>query len=351
MKAALFYGGRDIRVEELPVPEPGPDEVLVRVRSAGVCGSDLHNYRGNRPPTQSVPWQQGHELAGEIVKMGSLVTGLEPGQRVGIEAEHLIGCGRCRHCQEGQNHLCPYRGIRNGERHGSHGFSEYDACAASNVYPLPESISMDAAALLDCYACGVHAINRAPLVPGDTVAIIGAGAIAMTLGQVAKASGAGRVLMTATRRQPLDVALASGAADDVVVNSEQSPVDAIRDATGGEGAAITFETVGGTSQLISQAMEMTRRGGIVSILGLFTAPQQVDASVGMARELTVKWSNSFSTWDDVPEYKTALNLMTSGRLNPGPIITHHFPLDQIGEAFAAADDKRSSGAIRVMVHA
>ncbi|MEX0762898.1 MAG: alcohol dehydrogenase catalytic domain-containing protein [Dehalococcoidia bacterium] len=351
MKAALFYGGRDIRIEELPVPEPGPDEVLVRVRSAGVCGSDLHNYRGNRPPTQSVPWQQGHELAGEIVKLGSLVTGLEPGQRVGIEAEHLIGCGRCRHCLEGQNHLCPDRGIRNGERHGSRGFSEYDVCAAPNVYPLPESISMDAAALLDCYACGVHAINRAPMVPGDTVAIIGAGAIALTLGQVAKASGAGRVLMVATRRQPLDVALASGAADDVVVNSEQSPVDAIRDATDGEGAAITFETVGGNAQLITQAMDMTRRGGVVSILGLFTAPQQIDASVGMARELTLKWSNSFSTWDGVPEYKTALNLMTAGRLNPEPIITHHFPLEQISEAFAAADDKRSSGAIRVMVHA
>ncbi|MFW6174431.1 MAG: alcohol dehydrogenase catalytic domain-containing protein, partial [Chloroflexota bacterium] len=107
MKAALFYGEKDIRVEERPTPEPGPDEALVRIRAAGVCGSDLHNYRGHRPPSRAVPWEQGHELAGTVEAVGAEVSDLQPGDRVGIEAEHLVGCGECRQCRRGDYHICP----------------------------------------------------------------------------------------------------------------------------------------------------------------------------------------------------------------------------------------------------
>ena len=350
MKAALFYGGKDIRVEEVPDPEPGPGEVLVRVRSAGICGSDLHNYRGRRPPTQPVPWQQGHELAGEVVALGKGVETPVVGQRVGIEAEHLVGCGECRHCRSGQYHICPSRGLRNGQPHASHGFSELDACIAHNCYPLPESVSFDAAALVDCYACGVHALLRAGVVPGDTVAILGTGAIGLTLGQVARAWGAGSVVMIGRRRGPLDLALQSGAADEVILGAGGSPADALASLTSGEGADAVFETVGGDAQLFAQAMAMARRGGMVSVLGLFTSPQTIDASVGMQRELTVRWANSYSTWNGVPEYRMALELVAAGRVDPAPFITHHYPLDRISEAFAAADDKPSSGAVRVMIH-
>jgi len=350
MKAALFYGGKDIRVEETPTPQPGPGEVLVRVKSAGVCGSDLHNYRGNRAPSTPVPWQQGHELAGEVAALGAGVTGLSVGQRVGIEAEHLVGCGRCRHCAAGQYHICPDRGVIHGEKHGSHGFSEFDVCIARNCRPLPDDVSFDAAALLDCYACGVHAVNRVPLTPDDTVIILGAGAIALTLGQVAKAYGVARVVMIGTRQESLGAAGKAGSADEVILSSVQDPVEAVTDLTGGEGAPVVFETVGGTAQLLGQCMSMARPGGVVSVLGLFMRPQSIDATVGMQRELTVRWSNSFSTWRGQSEWETALNLLSAGRLNPEPIITHHFPLDRIAAAFAAADDKRASGAIRVMVH-
>lgn len=349
MKTALFYGGRDIRVEELPVPEPGPGEALVRVRAAGVCGSDLHNYRGHRDATSQVPWQQGHELAGGIAALGSGVTRLAVGQRVAVEAEHLLGCGDCRWCAEGQNHLCPERGMKNGEKHSSHGFSQYDICVAQNLHPISDAISFADAALLDCYACGVHAMNRSPVRQGETAVIIGAGAIAMTLGQVLRASGAGRVIMIGTRPGPLEVAVASGSADLTVCIADQEPVKAVLDATDGEGAAVTFETVGGRSQLIAQAASMTRRGGAVSVLGLFTVPQQIDVALAMRRELTFRWSNSFSSWNGEPEFVTALKLMEAGRLQPGPIATHEFGIDQIQEAFAAADDKSASGAIRVMV--
>ena len=348
MKTAYFYGGKDIRVVEEEIPTPGTGEVLFKVMSAGVCGSDLHNYRGHRV-REDVPWQQGHELSGVIAGLGEGVTGLEVGQRVGIEAEHLLGCGECRLCRDGQYHLCADRGMRHGVRQGSHGFSQYDVCVAENVTVLPDDVGFDDAALVDCYACGVHAMNRVPDVSGESVAIIGAGAIALTLGQVLKANGAGRVILIGTRRQPVDVAIAAGSADVGVVMAEGDPVEAVLAATGGEGVAVTFETVGGQGQLIQQAVEMTRRGGVVSVLGLFTKPQTVDPTLAMEREVSIQWSNSFSSWNGEREFSAALGLLKAGRLNPDPIVTHHFSLENIDRAFAVADDKRASGAIRVMV--
>ena len=139
MKAAVFYGGTDIRVEDMPTPEPAPGEALIRVRSGGVCGSDLHPYRGQYPNGLREPHQRGHELAGEVVGLGECVTSLQIGQQVGIQAEHLLGCGTCRYCNRGEYHLCPSRGMPHGKRTESHGFSQYDTCVASNCYPLARS--------------------------------------------------------------------------------------------------------------------------------------------------------------------------------------------------------------------
>ncbi|MFP6594690.1 MAG: alcohol dehydrogenase catalytic domain-containing protein [Dehalococcoidia bacterium] len=351
MKAALFYGEKDIRVEDRYTPEPGRDEVLIGIKSAGVCGSDLHNYRGNRPSTNDVPWEQGHELAGVVEAIGSGVDNLAVGDRVGIEAEHLVGCGRCRECLRGDYHICPERGIVHGAKHGSHGFSSHDVTLASNCFPLPDHVSFDEAAILDCYACGVHAVNRTPVPVDGTVVIVGAGAIALTLGQIAKASGAGHVIMIGTRPEPLQTAVESGAADEYIVNADEDPVQGVLDRTDDEGAEVVFETVGGESQLVAQCMEMARRGGAVSVVGLFTQPQTIDSQAhGMAKELVLTWSNSYSSWNGISEYQTALDLLASDRLDAGPIITHRFPQSQIADAFAAADDKRTSGAIRVVVN-
>ena len=350
MKAAIFYGGNDIRLEDRPRPEPGPGEVLFKVLSAGVCGSDLHLYRGQSPYGAREPHQRGHELAGEVVALGDGVTGLSIGQRIGIEAEHLLGCGTCRYCLRGEPHLCPARGYRHGERQESHGFSEYDSCVATNCHPLPEHVSLDAAAILDCYACGVHALNRVRLTPTDTVAIFGTGAIGMTLGQVAKAYGVGRVIMIGTRHQPLEIAKDAGAADVGIVHAPHSPVDTVLEMTDGEGVEAVFETVGGNAPTINQGIGMVRRGGRISILGIFTQSPEVDVQTAYRKELHIQWSNSFSRWHGVSEYGMALALLAAGRLYAEPLITTHFPLDGIQEAFAAADDKRTSGAIKVMVH-
>jgi 2-desacetyl-2-hydroxyethyl bacteriochlorophyllide A dehydrogenase len=346
MRAALFYGGPDIRVEERPTPEPGPGEVLVRVRSAGVCGSDLHGYRAAAPGDGRAGRENGHELAGEVAALGEGVTGLAIGRRVGIEPEHLIGCGECAYCRRGDYHLCQERG---GGQH-SHGFSEFDVCRAANVHPLPDGLSLDAAAILDCYACAVHALHRVALTPFSRVVILGTGAIGMTLGQFARACGARQVVMVGTRPGPLAIARAAGAADDVIAASEADPVAAVRDVLGA-GADVVYETVGSSAPTFAQAVQMARPGGTVCVLGIFPRAQDLDMRTAYRKELTITWSNSYSTWNGVSEYEIALDLLASGRVDAAPIITHHYPLERIADAFAAAADKRDSGAVKVVVHA
>ncbi|MFW6174991.1 MAG: zinc-dependent alcohol dehydrogenase, partial [Chloroflexota bacterium] len=225
----------------------------------------------------------------------------------------------------------------------------YDVALARNCFRLPDHVAFDHAAILDCYACGVHALNRTPAPVTGTTVIVGAGAIALTLGQAAKAYGAGQVIMVGTRPAPLAAATDSGAADEVVVTAQEDPVKAVQRLTGGEGAEVVFETVGGDRQLVHQCLDMARMGGAVSVLGLFMRPQEIESQAAMRKELTLRWSNSYSSWQGVSEYRIALDLMAAGRLDPERVITHHFPQSQIAEAFAAADDKRSSGAIRVIV--
>ncbi len=355
MKAALFYGGTDIRVEELPMPEPGPGEVLVRVRAAGICGSDLHGYRGadpwrSRSDVSSQGRQSGHELAGEVAAIGRGVVGLGVGERVGIEPVHLVGCGECVYCRRGDTHICPERGRRHGQQYGSHGFSQYDLCLASNAHPLPDNVSTDAASILDCYGCAVHALNRAPILPYMNVVVIGTGAIGMTLGQAARAGGARRVIMVGTRDEPLALARRAGAADEVVANAHGDPAEAVLELTGGAGADVVFETVGGSAPTVSQAIAMARPGGTICILGVFTTDPVLDTGTAYRKELTITWCNSYSTWNGISEYAIALDLLASGRVQAAPIITHHYALERIGEAFAAAADKKSSAAIKVLVH-
>jgi 2-desacetyl-2-hydroxyethyl bacteriochlorophyllide A dehydrogenase len=355
MKAALFYGGKDIRVEELPTPEPGPGEVLVRVQSAGICGSDLHGYRGKNPwgpqtATASQGRQNGHELAGEVAAVGPGVAHLSVGQRVGIEPEHLVGCNACVYCLRGDTHLCPERGRRHGQQLSSHGFSQYDVCLARNVHPLPDSVSTDAAAILDCYACGVHALRRAPILPHMSVAIVGTGAIGMTLGQIVRAAGAKQTIMIGTREQPLAVARQAGAADACVAGRSDETAAGVLELTGGAGVDVVFETVGGDAPTVPLSIAIAKPGGTICILGVFTTEPALDTSAAYRKELTITWCNSYSRWNGISEYAIALDLLSSGRMSAEPLISHHYPLDRIGEAFAAAADKKRSNAIKVLIH-
>jgi 2-desacetyl-2-hydroxyethyl bacteriochlorophyllide A dehydrogenase len=349
MKTAVFYGGPDIRVEEIPDPVPGPGQVLVRVRAAGICGSDLHGYRAPRPDL-TYPLRAGHELSGEVADVGEGVTGLSPGQRVAIEPMHLVGCGTCAACRRGDYHICPTRGMRDGRRLHSSGFSQFDLVDAANLFPLPDHVSLDDAAILDVYGVAVHGVHRLPVEPFHSVAIIGAGAVGLTQGQVARALGARRVILVSTRDESLALARSADAADETVNATKDDPVRAVLDLTDGRGADVVFETVGGNVPTVRQACEMAAFGGTVGVVGLFLDPIQLDARAAMRKELDIRWVNSYSTWEGVCELQIALDLLASGRVRAAPLITHRVPLDRIAEGFAWADDKRRSGAVKVLVN-
>jgi threonine dehydrogenase-like Zn-dependent dehydrogenase len=350
MKAALFYGGDDIRVRDVPTPVPGPGQALVRVLAAGVCGSDLHGYR-DRESKLAQPSLKGHELAGEIAALGPGVEGLAVGQRVGVEPGHLVSCGRCRWCRRGDTQLCPELGLLDGKRVHSTGFAEYSLEAAANCYPLPDDLSIEEAAILDVYAVAVHAVHRVPVRPTDTVAVLGTGAIGLATAQVARAAGAGRVIVIGRREEPLALARQLGCDRTVNVarDGQQDTGEAVRAITAGHGADVVYEAVGGRADTLAQAIRAAARGGRVGVIGAFGDPQTVDARLCMRHELSLVWVWSYGLWDGVPEYRIALDGLASGRIDAAPLITHRFPLARIGTAFAAADDKRASGAIKVLV--
>jgi threonine dehydrogenase-like Zn-dependent dehydrogenase len=350
MKAALFYGGTDIRVQEVPDPTPDPGEVVVRVQAAGICGSDLHGYRDPRRGWSGLgrPYMTGHELAGEIAALGEGVSGLRVGQRVGVEPRHLVGCGHCRWCRRGDYQICPELGLVNGRRVYSTGFAEYSLESADKCYPLPDDLPIEHAAILDVYAVAVHAVHLVPVRPLDTVLVLGTGAIGLAIAQVARAAGAGRVVVVGRRAAPLAVARQLGC--DATIDASQVDVaEAARGMTGGRGVEVAFEAVGGTAGTLPQALDAACRGGRVGIVGSFQEPQTLDAGLAMHKELSLHWVWSYGLWEGVPEFAVTLDMMAAGRLDPAPLITHRFPLVRIGEGFAAADDKRGSGAIKVLV--
>jgi 2-desacetyl-2-hydroxyethyl bacteriochlorophyllide A dehydrogenase len=349
MKAALFYGGHDIRVGVVPDPVPGPGEVVVRVKAAGICGSDMHGYRNpGRSRASGYPYTSGHELAGEIAALGAGVEGLLIGQRVGVEPRHLTGCGKCRYCLRGDYHICPTRGMLNGQRVHSTGFAEYSLEPADKVFPLPDTMRIEEAAILDVYACAVHALRLVPVNPIHTVVVQGAGPIGLTALELFKLGGAKRVIVCGTSAHSLALATRLGA--DAVINSTaEDPAAAVLALTGGHGADVVIEAVGGSAPTLPIAINMAARGGSVLVIGMFSQPQTIDTAELMRKEVRLLSSNSYALWEGVPEFVVALDLLAAGKIKPGEYITHTFPLDQVAEGFAVADSKRASGAIKVVL--
>jgi threonine dehydrogenase-like Zn-dependent dehydrogenase len=350
MRAALFYGGKDIRVGEVPDPIPGPGEVLVRTAAAGICGSDLHGYRDPERgwPGLNRPYTTGHELAGEVAALGPGVSGLEVGQLVGVEPRHLVGCGHCRWCRRGDYQLCPELGVQGGRRVHSTGFAEYSLEPADKCFPLPDDLSIEEAAILDVYAVAVHALHRVPVRPMDRAVVLGVGAIGLATAQVAKAAGAQRVIVVGRRDEPLQIARQLGC-DETINSAKVDVIETARALTEGQGAEVVFEAVGGKAPTFALALEIAARGGQVGVIGSFVQSQTLDPRSCMRKEVSLHWVWSYGMWEGVPEFRIALDMLADGRMRAAPLITHRFPLDQIGKAFAAAADKRASGAIKVLV--
>jgi len=239
-------------------------------------------------------------------------------------------------------------GQADGRQVHSTGFAEYSLESAGMCYPLPETLSIEEAAILDVYAVAVHAVHRVPVRPMDVVAVLGTGSIGLATAQVAHAAGAGQVIVIGRRQAPLAIARQLGC-DATVDSSQEELLSAVLALTEGRGADVVYETVGGQAPTLEQSFQIAARGGRVGVVGMFGAPQAVDSALCMRNELSLHWVWSYGRWEGVPEFQIALDMMTAGAVDAAPLITHRYPLSEIGAAFAAADDKRRSGAVKVLV--
>ena len=344
MKAAQFYGGKDIRLRTLPSPTPGPGEVLVQVKATGICGSDLHGYHAENPKPLS-PRIAGHELTGRIVDLGTSVSKHKTDTRVTVEP--TIPCNECPECLSGNYNICSKLVHIGGTARGG-GFAEYMVAPQDNVYALPDNVSFEAGALAEVYAVAVHALTMVPVNPGDQVAVIGSGPIGLTIAQMANLAGAQSVAILGKPDGPLQIAQRMIGAIPINVDTTD-PVEEVNAWTNGRGATVVFEAVGGRSNTLMQATEIAAKRGRICMVGGHVGGFTLDARYARSRELTVTWAFCYGRREGEKEFQIAVNLMGAGKLDPTPLITHQFPLDQIREAFAVAAGREEHSSVKVLV--
>jgi D-arabinose 1-dehydrogenase-like Zn-dependent alcohol dehydrogenase len=244
--------GSPLEMQELPVPEPGPRDVLVRVKAAGVCHSDAH-YRTGVSPVKTPPITLGHEVAGVVETVGSQVTTVEPGQRVCLH--YLVSCGDCEYCARGQEQFCT-----SGKMIGKHqdgGYAEAILIPARSVFPLPDEIPFKQGAILMCSSStSLHALKKARLTAGESVAVFGVGGLGISAVQIARAFGALKIFAIDLKSSKLSLAEQYGAIP--IDASRQDPVNTLRSLTGGRGVDVALELVGnpvtGRQALLSLAI-------------------------------------------------------------------------------------------------
>jgi len=308
-------------------PEPGPGEILIRVRAVGICGSDLHYYLEGSCAgfPADYPCVLGHEPAGEVEAAGPSVEHLRPGARVAIEP--AIVCGGCEFCRAGRHNLCENI-LFMGGREAPGFLREWAVIPAANAVPIPDSVSFAAATVIEPLAVILHAFELAPVQPEQTVAVMGAGPVGLLAAAVARAAGAGRVIVT--DRVPHRLALAREmGASDVVDICRDSPAEAILDLTGGRGAHVIVDAAGKPDSL-NPALRALRPGGSILLIGIPSESSTgLDLHTAMIREATlhvVKRSNRND--------HAALRLIESGQVRADLLVTHRLALAETDRAFA-----------------
>jgi 2-desacetyl-2-hydroxyethyl bacteriochlorophyllide A dehydrogenase len=339
MKAAVLAGPRNVEIRDVEQPEPAAGEVLVRMRNVGICGSDLHFFRGEFPlPPDFI---LGHENCGEVEALGEGVTGFSKGDRVAIEGFKV--CLTCAYCRTGRYQHCASRKAFGLNAPG--GLREYMALPSYCLYKLPDDIDFELGALLEPLTVGVHGLRLVDVRFGDRVAVLGSGSIGLTAIAAAKAMGATYIAATARHPQQKQMAEAMGA--DAVFDSTNEGAAAMAKALGA-GADVVVETVGGHADTLAQALQVVAINGRISVLGVFSAPVQLHPIMLFLKEATIVGSNCYGRPDRMSDYEMSVAIMRRNAEPMRQLITHRFALEDVAEGYAAADDKKS-GAIKVTI--
>ena len=317
--------GSELR--QVPVPEVGPRDVLVKVKAASICGTDLHIQDWDKWAQGRIhpPLVFGHEFCGEIVERGPAATMVPVGAFVSVEG-HLVD-GTCYQCRTGNAHICENVAIVGVDRPGC--FAEYVAVPESNVYVMDKGIPPEVAAIQDPFGNAVHTTLSGE-VAGLSVAIVGAGPIGCCAVAVAQAAGARRVVAIDIRPYRLELARKMGA-DRVIDSTKEDPVAAVKADTDGEGADVVLE-MSGHGEGVKQAFKMLRRGGRISLLGIPSQPVALDLAEDIIfKGATVHGINGRRMWRT---WYQAQALLRSGKVDLRPLVTHTFPLAKIHEGMA-----------------
>ena len=334
MKAVRLYGAKDLRVEEVQKPRISENEILMRVRAATICASDIRSYNyGNgrmRPPRIL-----GHEIAGDVEEIGSSVKGYDSGMKITLNPN--IFCGRCVFCVTGRHQLCDERRALGFDVDG--GFAEhllipFESIRTGAVCEIPDNVSYEQAALIEPISCCLHAQTLVKVGAGDTVTIIGAGPMGIMHTVMAKALGASKVIVSEISEQRLQTAVDFGA--DVAVNpAKEDLASRVFEATERHGSDVVIVAVGSRSAL-EQALGLLSKGGRVCFFaGLQKGKESVrlNANIIHYRETVVLGSFASTPY----EFYQTVRLAASGKLlNMKPIVTHRFSLDDASKAFEAA---------------
>lgn len=330
MKAALLYAPGDLRVENVPVPEGlAPDEALIKVRAAGICGSDLD--RVMKTGTYQFPTIPGHEFCGEVAGAGAAGSEFAVGDKVVVAP--IIPCYQCEFCQGGRFGQCNHYNYLGSRTHGA--FAQYVKAPLKNLLRMPEGISFREGATVEPASVTLHGMRKVGVETGDAVAVLGCGAIGLFAVQFAKIMGATRVIAVDVVAAKLDLAAQSGA--DICLNAATvDPVAAIRDLTAGRGVNVAVETAG-VHVTQEQCLRIAKKLGRVLYLGtahqaVTIPPQSFEAIVRNELTIVGAW-NSFSAPFPGVEWQATLEFIQAGRLKIEPLITHTFPLDKAAEVF------------------
>ena len=318
MRALLLDAERHLTLVDMPVPVlERPDDVLVRVRAVGICGSDLHGYLGHsgrRVP----PLVMGHEATGEVVAVGAGVRRLQPGSRVATNT--VAACGRCRPCLAGERSLCEQRRILGMDAPGA--YAEYVVWPEHSLPELPDGLSYDAGALAEPLAVALHGVNMAGIGPGDVVFIAGGGPIGVLVHLLVRLAGAGRIIVSDLHPARLESARALGA--DVVVDArDEDPVAVAREHTGGSGVDVAVEAVG-AAVTAQQSIDAVRNAGTVVWLGNSADRIEIGMQSVVTRNLTIRGSYGMTG----AEFEHALELLAGGHLPIGEIVNRYATLDE-----------------------
>lgn len=343
MKAAVLVSPRKIEVRDLPTPEPGPGEVLVRVAHAAICGTDHHIYLGEFEGRVRYPAVLGHEFGGVVEAVGPMPRGAAlpapfeppgPGTRIAVDPD--IHCGTCPACREGTFSACRRLRLVGVDLPGA--FAEYVVVPAANCHALPRSVPDEIAPFVELYGIACHSVGRAEIRPGDVAAVMGAGRVGLVITDLLCGSFASAVIAVDVESSKLEIAKGLGASH-VIDSMEEDPVARVLDLTGGEGADRVFEAVGawtdvpGRPNPMEQCLQMVRAAGRVTILG-----QGPDAAKVLWKPFVWKEAEVRASRVNRGEFPRAIRLLAAGRLHPRKLVTHEFALDEAARAFEVLDD-------------